>query len=299
MFKNLLVYRITPGWNQSLEAMEAGLQAVRFVPCGLSQEKSFGWTEPRGDANGPLVEAVGGHRILKFKYEVKLLPASVVNDKAKEKVAEIEAGTGRKPGKKETRDIKEDIRHALLSQAFTKVGHTTVWIDPQAGLLVIDAGSSKKADEVLSLLVECLAGFAVTLIQTTTSPAVAMGQWLTTQEPPQAFSVDRECELKAADETKAAVRYARHALDIDEVKAHIESGKQPTRVALTWNNRVSLVLTDALQVKRVAFLDVVFEANSAQGKEDGFDADVAIATAELSQLIPDLLAALDGEVVEG
>ena len=126
-----------------------------------------------------------------------------------------------------------------------------------------------------------------------------MGQWLTTQEPPQAFSVDRECELKAADETKAAVRYARHALDIDEVKAHIESGKQPTRVALTWNNRVSLVLTDALQVKRVAFLDVVFEANSAQGKEDGFDADVAIATAELSQLIPDLLEALDGEVVEG
>ena len=279
--------------------MEAGLQAARFVPCGASVERSFGWVEPRGQDHGPLVEVVGGQRILKFMLEAKLLPASVVNNKAKDKVAQIEASTGRKPGKKETRDIKEDIRHGLLSQAFTRLSSVAVWIDPKAKMLVIDASSPKKADEVVTLLVQCLDGFAVTLVNTTTSPAVAMGQWLTTQEPPQAFSVDRECELKAADETKAVVRYARHALDIDEVRAHIESGKQPTRVALTWKNRVSLVLTDALQIKKLAFLDVVFEGSAAQGKDDGFDADVAIATSELSALIPDLLEALDGEVVEG
>ena len=299
MFKNLLVYRITPGWKQAADAMEAGLQAARFVPCGASVERSFGWVEPRGQDHGPLVEVVGGQRILKFMLEAKLLPASVVNNKAKDKVAQIEASTGRKPGKKETRDIKEDIRHGLLSQAFTRLSSVAVWIDPKAKMLVIDASSPKKADEVVTLLVQCLDGFAVTLVNTTTSPAVAMGQWLTTQEPPQAFSVDRECELKAADETKAVVRYARHALDIDEVRAHIESGKQPTRVALTWKNRVSLVLTDALQIKKLAFLDVVFEGSAAQGKDDGFDADVAIATSELSALIPDLLEALDGEVVEG
>jgi recombination associated protein RdgC len=299
VFKNLLVYRITPGWKQSAETMEAGLQAARFVPCDMSAERSFGWVEPRGQEHGPLLEVVSGQCILKFRVESKLLPSSVVNDKAKEKVAQIEASTGRKPGKKETRDIKEDIRHALLSQAFTKQSSTGVWIDPKAKMLVIDASSAKKADEVVSLLVQCLAGFAVTLINTTTSPAVAMGQWLTTQEPPQGFSVDRECELKAADESKSVVRYARHALDIDEVRAHIESGKQPTRVALTWKSRVSLVLTDALQIKKLAFLDVVFEANSAMGKDDGFDADVAITTSELSSLIPDLLLALDGEVVEG
>ena len=275
------------------------MQAARFVPCGASVERSFGWVEPRGQDHGPLVEVVGGQRILKFMLEAKLLPASVVNNKAKDKVAQIEASTGRKPGKKETRDIKEDIRHGLLSQAFTRLSSVAVWIDPKAKMLVIDASSPKKADEVVTLLVQCLDGFAVTLVNTTTSPAVAMGQWLTTQEPPQAFSVDRECELKAADETKAVVRYARHALDIDEVRAHIESGKQPTRVALTWKNRVSLVLTDALQIKKLAFLDVVFEGSAAQGKDDGFDADVAIATSELSALIPDLLEALDGEVVEG
>ena len=50
---------------------------------------------------------------------------------------------------------------------------------------------------------------------------------------------------------------------------------------------------------KVAVLDVVFEGSTAQGKDDGFDADVAIATSELAALIPDVLDALDGEVVEG
>ena len=293
-----MMYRIAPGWAPTRASMEAGLEPARFVECGTSQEKSIGWTEPRGEAHGPLVEAVAGQLVLKLMVEVKIVPGSVITRKAKERVAHIEATTGRKPGKKETRDIKDDLRLELLPMAFTKQGSVGVWIDPLARLLVIDAGSQAKADEVVTMLVKCLDGFSVTLIDTTTSPAVAMAQWLTTQEPPQGFSVDRECELKSADESKSVVRYSRHPLDIDEVRQHIESGKQPTRVAMTWDSRVSFVLTEALQIKKVAFLDVVMEgaAGSSKGKDDGFDADVAIATAELQKLIPDLLMALDGEV---
>ncbi len=293
-----MMYRIAPGWAPTRASMEAGLEPVRFVECGASQEKSIGWTEPRGEAHGPLVEAVAGQLVLKLMVEVKIVPGSVITRKAKERVAHIEATTGRKPGKKETRDIKDDLRLELLPLAFTKQGSVGVWIDPAARLLVIDAGSQAKADEVVTMLVKCLDGFAVTLIDTTTSPAVAMAQWLTTQEPPQGFSVDRECELKSADESKSVVRYSRHPLDIDEVRQHIESGKQPTRVAMTWDSRVSFVMTEGLQIKKVAFLDVVFEnaSGSSKGKDDGFDADVAIATAELQKLIPDLLMALDGEV---
>ena len=294
-----MVYAVSPAWTQTLASMESGLDKARFVECGLSQEKSIGWTEPRGEPNGPLVESVGGQLILKLMVEVKVLPGSVVARKAQDRIAQLEATSGRKPGKKETRDIKDDIRLALLPQAFTKQGTVSVWIDPKAKRLVIDAASGGKADEVVTMLVKCLDGFAVTLVSTTTSPAVAMAHWLTEQEPPSGFSVDRECELKAADESKAVVLYSRHPLDIQEVQAHIESGKQPTRVALTWNSRVSFVLTDALQIKKVAFLDVVFESatGGSTGKDNGFDADVAIATAELAQLIPDLLLALDGETL--
>lgn len=295
MFKNVIMYRIGPDWSASVAQMEESLDSARFVECGASQEKSIGWIEPRGEAHGPLVEAVAGQLILKLMIETRALPGSVINRKAKERLAHIEATTGRKPGKKETREIKDDIKLELLPMAFSKESSVFVWIDPEAQLLVIDAGSQARADEVVTMLVKSLAGLAVTLINTKVSPTAAMSEWLITQEPPAAFTVDRECELKAADESKAVVRYTRHPLDTDEVRQYVESGKLPTRLALTWDSRVSFVLTEGMQLKKLAFLDVVFEGNST-GKDDGFDTDTAIATGELRKLLPDLLEALGGEV---
>ena len=295
MFKNIIMYRIAPDWRSTASEVEARLQDTRFVECGASQEKSLGWIDPRGEDHGPLLEVVAGQWILKLMVETRALPASVVNRKAQERVAQIEAATGRKPGIKETRDLKDDIRLELLPMAFTKQSSTLVWIDREASLLVLDAGSQARADELVTLLVQSLPGLALTLVNTKVSPSAAMAEWLVSMEAPQGFSVDRECELKAADESKAVVRYARHRLDTDEVKQHIEGGKMPTRLALTWNDRVSFVLTEGLQLKKLAFLDVVFEGASS-GKDDGFDADVAISTGELQQALPVLLEALGGEL---
>ena len=295
MFKNIIVYRIEAGWSATVAQMEEGLAADRFVECGASQEKSVGWVEPRGEVHGPLLEAVAGQLMLKLMVESRALPGSVVTRKVKERVAQIEASTGRKPGKKEIRDLKDDIRLELLPMAFTKQATTLVWLDPDDRWLVIDASSQARADEVVTMLVKSLDGLAVTLLNTQVSPTAAMSEWLVSQEPPSGFTVDRECELKAADESKAVVRYARHPLDNDEVKQHVIKGKLPTRLALTWDSRVSFVLTEGLQLKKLAFLEVVFEGASA-GKDDGFDTDTAIATGELRKLLPDLLEALGGEV---
>ena len=136
-------------------------------------------------------------------------------------------------------------------------------------------------------------GFALGALQTVMSPAAAMSGWLASGEPPAGFSVDRECHLQAADEMKSIVRYARHPLDIEEVRQHISAGKVPTKLALTWEGRVSFVLTDTLQIKKLSFLDVVFE-NRGIEDEDAFDADAAILTGELSRLLPDLIEALGG-----
>ena len=295
-----MMYRVVGEWSSTQAQLEEALQGDRFIPCGPSQEKSVGWLEPRGATHGPLLEVVGGQWLLKQMVEVKAVPGSVVKRKVEERVAQIEAATGRKPGKKEIRDLRDDTRLALLPMAFTKQSSVIVWIDPQARLLVLDAGSQGKADEVMTALVKAIEGFAVQLVDTRTSPAVAMSAWLSTHDAPSGFSVDRECELKAADESKAVVRYTRHALDTDEVSGHIAMGKVPTRLAMTWNDRISFVLTDALQLKKLAFLDVVMEgapASPSDKKEDGFDTDVAIATGELSRMWPELLEALGGEMV--
>lgn len=288
------MYRIAADWQMDPAQLEERLLPGRFVECGATQEKSVGWIEPRGHAHGPLLESVAGQWILKLMVETRALPASVLNRKVQERLAQIEASTGRKPGKKETRDLKDDIRLELLPMAFTKQSTLQIWIDREAGLLLIDAASQARADEVVTLLVQTLPGLALSLVDTQVAPVTAMSEWLISQEAPAGFSVDRECELKAADESKAVVRYARHRLDTEEVKQYVSEGKLPTRLALTWDERVSFVLTEGLQLKKLAFLDGVFEGSAKQG-DDGFDADVAIATGELQKLLPDLIEALGGE----
>ena len=293
MFKNLIVYRIAPTWQMPWEAAEAALQKAPFHTCGATQEHSSGFVPPRGEAHGALLESVAGQWIARFMTESKMLPASVLARKVDEKKARIEQESGRKPGKKESRELKEEAKLDLLPMAFTKQGSTWVWIDPDARFLCIDASSQSRADEISTALTELWPGFALSLLDTQTSPQAAMAHWLREYEPPAGFSIDRECELKSADESKAVVRYARHRLDIEEVRDHIDAGKLPTKLALTWDERVSLQLTEALQLKKISFLDSVFENQSSD--DSGFDTDVAIATGEISRLLPDLIAALGGE----
>ncbi len=289
----MIVYRIAESWQMELTQIEEALAKTPFEECGATQEKSVGWVPPRGEEHGLLAESVGGQWILRLMSESKVLPGSVLARKVKEKAARIEQETGRKPGKKESKELKEEAKLDLLPMAFTKQGSTWVWIDPEAHLLVLDTGSQGKADEVVTMLVDALPGFAVALLDTAESPQACMAHWLKEQEPPVGFSIDRECELKSADESKAVVRYSRHPLDIDEVREHIEQGKLPTKLAMSWDDRVSFVLTESFQIKKVSFLDTVFEGQKQD--DGGFDADVAIATGELSKLLPDLIEALGGE----
>ena len=295
MFKNLMVYRVGAEWRPTAAEIETSLAKGLFIPCGPTQPQSLGWVAPRGVANSALVEDIGGHWLLKLMIEQRVLPGAVVNRRAEELSAQVEQATGRKPGKKAMKELKEQATQELLPLAFTKTSAVRVWIAPKERLLMIDAGSPKRAEEVVSLLVKALDGLALHLIQTAESPAACMSAWLLDGVPPADFTIDRDCELKSGDEMKSAVRYARHALDIEEIRQHLIAGKQPTRLAMSWRDRVTFVLTDTLQIKKIAFLDLAFEGRDAPSKDEAFDADAALATGELGKLIPALIEGLGGE----
>ena len=298
MFKNLLLYRLGLDWSATVQQIEDALGAARFVECGLTQARSSGWVPPGGEEHGALIEAVNGQWLMQLMVEQKVVPGSVVKRQVDALALQVEKQTGRKPGKKQRNELKDQALLGLLPMAFTKRSAVKVWVAPAERLLVIDASSASRADEVLTALTQALPGLSATLVNTAVSPAACMAEWLVSGEAPAGFSVDRDCELKAADGEKPLVRYARHALDIAEIREHIVGGKQPTRLALTWQGRVSFMLTEGLQIKKVSFLDGVF-AGASTKKAERFDADAAIATGELAPLIGDLLDALGGEQLFG
>lgn len=298
LFKNLFFYRIGGAYTFDLATVELQLAACDFHPTGPTQQKAIGFVPPR-EVNGPMVESIGGQWVAKLKIETRAVPGHTLNRRVDEIAAEIEQTTGRKPGKKQRKELKEQALLELLPMAFTKESAALVWIDPDARMLVVEASSINKADDIASTMVRALATMELRAIHTKASPAGCMAAWLTDGVPPAGFSIDRECSLVSCDEQRSVVKYGRHNLDTDNVREHLKHGKVPTSVALTWRERISFLLCDTLQLKKVSFLDVVFEGSKGDQQADAFDADMAIATGELSELIPDLLEALGGEAVAG
>lgn len=295
-FRNLQLFRLTPAWAYSTEELATALQRGVFLPCGQQDRHSIGWVPPHA-GDGGLVFAADRQQLIALGIEQKLLPAAVVRQESQVKIDEIEAAQGYKPGRKQRREIFERVEAELLPRAFARRGLTYVWIDPVNRWLVVDASSSTRADEVMEQLKLSLGELPVGLIKTRLAPATAMTQWLAEGDAPGAFTIDRDCELQAAADEHPAVRYVRHSLDSEEVRNHIATGKAATRLALTWNDRVSCVLTEQLQIKKLAFLDLLKEDAERQSETAGdlFAANFTLMAGELAAMRRDLVAALGGE----
>lgn len=304
MIKNAILYRLPPGWAPSLDAMEEALAAGVFVPCGATQDKASGWVPPRGDEHGALVESINGWRVLRYMIETKAVPGAAVRKKAQEAADKIEADTGRRPGKKETRALREDARLELMPHAFARQSTVWVLVNLVEGLLITDAATQGKADEVVSALVQSFDGLMLRLLNTQHTPQTGMTQWLLAESPddwPEGFHVERECELRSHDEDKSIVRFSRHHLVNDEIRKHIAEGKLPTRLAMSWEGRVGFVLTTNMQLKKISFLEGVLDSTSDAYADcqDAFEADWALTVGELGQLLPALVDALGGELEAG
>ena len=294
-FKNLQLHRLPAHWAVTPDQMEQWLAPHAFAPGSTAEMQAQGWASPRDD--GALVYSTHRQMLLVFRAEKKLLPASVVNQVTKARALELEEQQGFKPGRKQLRELKEQVTDELLPRAFSIRRDTRVWIDCRNGWLVIDAASQTVADEVRGLLVKSIDQLPLGTVRVTQSPVAAMTEWLLSGEGPAGFTLDQDTELRSPAEGNATVRYVGHTLDAEDMRRHIEAGKQCMRLAMTWNDRVSFVLTPSLTIKRIAPLDVLKEASdpTAQNDDERFDSDLTLMTAELDRMLCDLLDALGGE----
>ncbi|MDR0578634.1 MAG: recombination-associated protein RdgC [Candidatus Accumulibacter sp.] len=292
-FKNLQIFRLPNSGELTLEAIEARLAGHPLQPCEGGLPSSFGWVPPCAD--GALAHSVDRQWLLALGSERKLLPASVVKRHVKDRARLIEEDEGRRVGRRELRDLHAAITQELLPRAFVDKRTTHAWIDPAGGWLAIDAAAPARADELIEQLHKAVDKLRILPLKTMRSPSAAMTDWVADGEAPAGFSIDQDMELRSAE--NAVVRYARHPLDGEEIRAHIATGKVVTRLGMTWGDRISFVLDDKLQLKRLNFLDILKESTEgqAENEEERFDLDFALMAGELARLLDDLLAALGGE----
>ena len=291
-FRNLRLYRLVADWNNDPAKFDELLAKQPLTRCGSFDMVSRGWVFPKDDG---FVHRVNGQWLLALGVEQKLLPSSIIRQEAQERAAQIEAEQNRKVGRKELRDLRDAVAQELLPKAFSRRRTTWAWVDPVNGWLAVDAGSDAKADEFIEVLLHSVGEVRLRPLNTQVSPTAAMTAWLAANEAPVGFSIDDDLELRSAVSGQSAIRYVRHSLD--GIQEHLARGEIATKLGMTWNDRIAFVLTDKLQLKRLAFLDILQEQaeQSAEDANEQFDVDFALMAGELNRLFQDLLVALGGE----
>ena len=294
-FKNILIYRLPSDFKITADSLQERLARKPLLPCMGLDRQSRGWVPCCNDDR--LVHSANGQLLFALGTEQKLLPASVINRFAKERIEHAEAQQGYKVGRRERKAIKEAVTEELLPKAFALLRTTHAWMDTLNNRLIIHAASAARAEELLESLMKTMEDMPLRPLHTANSPISVMTDWLAGDHAPAGFTIDRELELRSTGENNSTVRYANHALEGEEILAHIRSGKRATRLGLTWNDRISFVLTEQLQIRKLQFLDIIKEESGADSEEDLFELDFALMTGELARMLDDLTEALGGEII--
>ncbi|MBV1776541.1 recombination-associated protein RdgC [Burkholderiaceae bacterium DAT-1] len=295
-FKNLQLYRLDNDIDTA--SLDPILAKRQFVQAGQLDRLSAGWIPPASHAPDLFAYPVAGAWMIALKTEEKILPSSVVKEEAATRIEAIEAKELRKVGKKEAKEIRERVADELLPRAFSRTRVLRAVIDPAERWIWVDTPTAAKAELILQLLRESIGSLHCRLPQTKLEPVTAMTTWLE-HGAPEGFTLDADCVLKAPGDGAPQVTCRRHDLSSEEIQLHLKSGKMATQLALSFADRLSFVLGEKLQIKRLGFLDVLEDQIKTADAEDAaamFDTSATLLVEEGRALIKAIIDALDGEM---
>lgn len=297
-FKNLMVYRLSREVALNADEMEKQLSALAFTPCGSQDMAKTGWVSPMGSHSDALTHAVNGQIVICARKEEKILPSPVIKQELQAKIERQEAEQHRKLKKTEKDALKDEVLHSLLPRAFSRFNQTFMWIDTVNDLIMVDAASAKRAEDTLALLRKSLGSLPVVPLTMESPIELTLTEWVRSGEMPAGFAIQDEAELKAILEEGGVIRCKKQNLISDEIAVHIEAGKLVTKLAVDWQERIQLMLSDDGSLKRLKFADTLREQNDDIDRDDfaqRFDADFILMTSELAALIKNTIEALGGE----
>ena len=294
-FRNLTLFRFNPALKKSFETIDDALAEWALKPVGPLEQMSRGFVSPFGRDQPALSHRVGSALWLTLGGEDRLLPSSVINDEVQRKLAQAEQREGRKLGGRARKRLKEDVVHELLPRAFVRPSRLNASIDLAQGVVAVDTSSRKAAEGFVTELRHALGSFPALPLNAELSPRALLTGWIAGEPLPAGFALGDECELKDPVDGGAIVKCQRQELLGDEIRKHLESGKQVSRLALVFDDHVSFVLGEDLVLRKLKFLDGAvdqLENTERDSLNAELDARFALMSAELARLFTALEKAL-------
>lgn len=293
MFKNTKLYRL----NEPVFLTETKLKNGIFKPCQLHETLGLGFVPPCPNSE-LLIHSVGDFDMVCLKLESRKLSGKAVKEALEKKVEGIEP----KPRGKELKQIKDDLAFDMLPHVFTTSDLLYAYFDHKADLIVIDTSSANKAEVLLSKLRECFGSLpCVPVAVNDNVNKKIMTAWIDSRSETNDLFLSNnrgdlffrgdEVELRAAQEGGSIAKLKNQELLSTEIDEHLKSGKLVTKLALTWQDKISFILSTDLTISRIKFLNI--ESNG-ETLAERFDSDFALMTGEFSKLFSDLFGLFGG-----
>ncbi|MGM0480716.1 MAG: recombination-associated protein RdgC [Pseudomonadota bacterium] len=294
-FKNLRFYRFSEEFVLP-EDLESKLSEQLFRPCGRQEQSTFGWYSPFGATHDVLTHSQGDCHLVCARREEKVLPAAVINAELDEKVQQIQQAEGRPVNRKEKQNLKEDLVHQMLPQAFSRFRLSWGYLDLSRQLIIINESAANRAEDLLGLLRSTLGSLPVKPVSAGEAAELTMTDWLANNTLPGAFELGDEAELRSPQQDGGILRCKNEDLTRDDIQAHLEAGKQVTRLALVWQQQIEFILETDLALKRVKATDLLMEQHDDlvdPSAEEKLAADFALVSAQVGELYDDFSRAFN------
>ena len=300
-FKSAIAFRLEEdSFKHSAEELASALEEYRRKPVGPQEMSRSGFDSPLGRNSSELVHAANGCLLVCLGVEEKILPGAVVKERLDEKVSAIEQEQERKVRKKEKDEIKEQIILEMLPQCFTKTSRTFGYIDTMNNLLVVDASSTKKAEDFASNIRRAIGSLKARPIAVDSSPTLIMTSWLQDEDAkPDDFALGGNASLSDPGEDAGKINITNLDLTSEDINNHLANGMVVNQLSLHFEDKMGFSLKDDLTIKSIKFGESMHQELDEMELEDSasyFDASFTIATGIIADVIAAVTNAFGGDV---
>ena len=268
------------------EHLEQHLQENAFAEMTDLQIRAVGFV---AFDSGLYTAPFPGGVAFKVRIDEKIIPASQVEKETERMALETLRLTGRKPGKKERKELKDAALLSLAPRAFPRTAVVTCYYERGTQYLIVPTTSKKLSDTITSTLVHAVASMKTTTINVSDVKkglTARMKNWLDNDDEAFGeFSPSGDAAL-AIEKRRITVKMGNLQAAREGLQEAISKGFGVTSLGLQHiDSGVEFRLTDNFKFK-----GIVFVHDPAQGDEDLFAAEAAIEVSSFSKVVTELCA---------
>lgn len=272
-----------------------------FKPMTDLDTRGFGFVPVHQDSCN-LVEPFAGGFAFRVRIDEKIIPGSVVNASVQERVAQVKAQTGRKPGKAERAEIKEDVLTELAKVALVRtVCSITCFYHLETKFLIVPTTSQKIADICTSLLVHAVGSVKTETINVSDVKhglTTRLQQWLRHQDGDHFGAFYPQGEAQLADSSSRRITFKMTSLaSVEGLQDALNKDFQVQALGFQ-HDIVDFTLTDKFRLRGIGFETDAMHMDGDTA-EDLWAADASIEVDGIAGVVAELCKMLAYQEPEG